>query len=148
VRRDPVRVLAVGAIGCFIASLLLPAFDLPLFGKVVTIRGWQATAAGLDLLTRASDPRGFLLGASAVANLVFIAAPLLLWRAPSRRSVLLLMLASVAGLLLALAAPHLLDRPPLIRSGYPVWIAAHVLLLAALIRRLRALASCSGESAS
>jgi hypothetical protein len=145
VRRDFARTLAVAAIGCFIASLLLPALDLMLFGKPLTIRGWQATAAGFDLLTKASEPRGFALGASAVANLVFLAAPWLAWGAPGRRAAMAFAVATLAGLLLALAAPHLLDRAPVLRPGYPIWIAAYALLLAGWMRRARRAASISSD---
>ena len=143
--------LAVAASLAFAASLALPAFSIRIMGRAGPWEGWRLMAAALGAGFSAPFEAGgttafkagcVVLAISALLNALFVAAPFVIWRAPTGGLRIAIGRASVAGLLFATMAPFVFgdafdafDSTPLF--GYFAWLAAYALLAGAVLVQAR-----------
>jgi len=129
--------LALLGTACFAIALLLPAFSTRVLGAPVSVEGWVACFASLDMLAEGVWRPDHLLGAplvwvgAALCNLVFIAAPFVLARPRETRwRYRLVLVPSALGLLLGLLSTHLLTVTR-VEPGYQLWLAGFAVVLLA-----------------
>ncbi len=123
---------------CFLLSLILPAFQMMLFGQV-TFEGWRALLISLvcwvDKESFSLDGIRFLFeGLSGFWNVIFVIVPLVLMRSPMPRRICQLMIASALGLVVAISSSWALsDVIEHFEVGFWVWLAGYVLLIMAVL---------------
>jgi|GEM_PF-2577718 len=135
--------LAQAGLGCFLLSLMLPAFQMTMFGQEVTFAGWRAWGSSLafaldgDNLSR-DGVKYIFLGVSGLLNLVFVMMPVALMRTVRRKQLFQLSLATASGLILAVLSPWVLfDLITHLSVGFWLWILGYVLVMAAVIMAYR-----------
>ncbi|WP_154668257.1 hypothetical protein [Pseudoduganella violaceinigra] len=137
--KEKSRILLVVAELQFLCALVLPAFEIVIFGKPSVWDGWQAAGVAMALVSDAAkDPTLLPLAFAGLGNAVFVIAPWLLSTGRFGRKVLRAYgCAVVVAFVLALWAPFSeIAGSPTLLIGYFVWLSAYVALFGGVVLRL------------